>query len=68
MATKNTMIKEKPQSEVKIKAKSKKIYEPHEQEIRDLAETLYANRLENGEPGTAENDWLRAKAYLRRTV
>jgi len=43
-------------------------YEPDEYDIRELAETLYLNRLDTGEPGTAEDDWLRAEAYLRRTV
>jgi hypothetical protein len=39
--------------------------EPDEHEIRELAGNLYQLRLENGEPGTPEVDWLRAEAYLK---
>ena len=68
MATNNSLKKEMLRSEVKFKSRSKKIHEPQISEIFELAETLYANRLENGEPATATIDWQRAEAYLRRTI
>jgi hypothetical protein len=41
-----------------------KKYEPSEEEIRELAETIFYQRIERGEYGTAEEDWLKAKEYL----
>lgn len=52
----------------KVNYESEEQYEPDENDIRELAATLYVSRLETGEPGTAEDDWLRAEAYLRRSV
>jgi hypothetical protein len=41
-----------------------KKYEPSEGEIRELAEIIFHQRMERGEYGTAEEDWLRAEEYL----
>lgn len=84
MATKNPVKKERTSKEKEGNTKSRSNelkqealvtetvyeseYEPEEHKIRELAETLYANRLESGEPGSAIDDWLRAEAYLRRSV
>lgn len=38
---------------------------PTEEEIRELAETLYQQRIYNEEPGSAVDDWLRAEDYLK---
>jgi hypothetical protein len=38
--------------------------EPGEVEIRELAEIIYHQRIERGEYGTAEEDWLKAENYL----
>jgi len=40
---------------------------PGEEDIRNLAEVLYHQRIVHGEPGTAEEDWLQAENYLRST-
>jgi hypothetical protein len=37
---------------------------PNEQHIREKAEEIYFQRVERGEHGTAENDWLEAEAYF----
>ena len=37
---------------------------PGEVEIRELAKILYHQRIERGEYGTAEEDWLKAEDYL----
>lgn len=39
-------------------------YEPSEEEIRELAEIIFHQRIERGEYGTAEEDWLKAEEYL----
>lgn len=41
-----------------------KKYEPSEDEIRELAEIIFYQRVERGESGTAEEDWLEAEEYL----
>lgn len=38
---------------------------PGEVEIREKAEEIYYQRIERGEYGTPEEDWFRAKEYLR---
>jgi len=40
---------------------------PVEEDIRNLAEVLYHQRIINGEAGSAEEDWLQAENYLRST-
>jgi hypothetical protein len=37
---------------------------PSEEDIRVKAEDLYHQRIDRGENGTAENDWLSAENYL----
>lgn len=44
---------------------SSKNCEPGEEEIRELAEILYHQRIDQGEQGNAEEDWLKAEEYLR---
>jgi hypothetical protein len=41
-----------------------KKYEPSEEEIRELAEIIFHQRIDRGEFGTAEEDWLKAEEYL----
>jgi hypothetical protein len=36
-----------------------------EEIIREKANDLYLQRLERGEHGTAENDWIEAEKHLR---
>lgn len=38
---------------------------PTEEEIKELAEILYQQRIDRGEDGTPEGDWLEAEEYLR---
>lgn len=38
---------------------------PLEAEIRDLAEIFFHQRIEKGEYGTAQDDWLKAEEYLK---
>ena len=38
---------------------------PGEKEIREKAMEIYSQRIERGEQGTEENDWLEAENYLR---
>lgn len=49
---------------LKKKQAINKKYEPAEDEIRELAEIVYYQRIERGESGTAEEDWLEAEEYL----
>jgi hypothetical protein len=39
-------------------------HKPSEEEVRELAEILYRQRIDRGEAGTAENDWLQAEEFL----
>jgi len=48
----------------KKKQEISKKYEPSEEEIRALAEIIFYQRIERGEYGTAEEDWLKAEEYL----
>jgi len=48
---------------IKKQAINKK-YQPSEDEIRELAEIIFYQRIERGESGTAEEDWLEAEEYL----
>jgi len=36
---------------------------PSEEEIRELAEVMYHQRIDRGEHGTAEKDWLEAEEF-----
>lgn len=38
---------------------------PGEEEIRERANEIYLQRIELGEQGSAENDWLEAEKYFR---
>jgi hypothetical protein len=42
-----------------------KNYSPSEEEIRELAEILYHQRIDRGEPGSDLDDWFVAESYLR---
>jgi hypothetical protein len=37
---------------------------PTEEEIREKAKEIYLQRIDRGENGTAEDDWLEAKKYF----
>jgi hypothetical protein len=53
---------------VKSKKVAIKYLAPGEEEIRAKAMEIYHQRIERGEEGTPENDWLEAENYLRETV
>jgi hypothetical protein len=53
----------KEQEKSKIVINSKSV--PGEDEIREKAAEIYHQRIDRGENGTAENDWLEAEAYLK---
>ena len=61
--------KSKMKSESKYPAGSKKNIAinsgPGEEEIRERANEIYLQRIELGEQGSAENDWLEAEKYFR---
>ena len=60
-ATKTTTRnKDSVRSSEVTKGKSK----PSEESIRTKAEDLYHQRIDRGEDGTSENDWLTAESYL----
>jgi hypothetical protein len=39
--------------------------QPSVEDIREKANEIYLQRLERGEHGTAENDWIEAEKLLR---
>jgi hypothetical protein len=41
------------------------VQQPQEEDIRELAEILYHQRIARDAPGTAEEDWLTAEDFLR---
>lgn len=53
-------------AKVNTKTKTEKIIKckPSEEEIRELAEILYYQRIDRGEDGSPEEDWYRAEDYL----
>jgi hypothetical protein len=69
MKTSKTISKTGISSDKKKAAKmlkgsiSKKV--SNETEIRNKANEIYQQRIERGEQGTAENDWLEAERYLQ---
>jgi hypothetical protein len=69
MKTSKEKSKPKKTSKVKEVVKNKKAkitkQEPTEEEIRDKAMEIYQQRINRGEHGTAENDWLEAEKSLR---
>ena len=71
MATKTIQKKVKSSESRKIKeiptVNSSKKHEPSEEEIRELAEIFYHQRIDRTEYGTAEEDWLNAEEFLRNT-
>jgi hypothetical protein len=40
---------------------------PSEEVIREKAEEIYCQRIDRGEHGTAEEDWLNAVEYLKES-
>jgi hypothetical protein len=40
-------------------------FRPHEEDIRHKALDLYHSRIERGDFGTPEEDWLEAEEYLK---
>jgi hypothetical protein len=63
--------KSKKESKVKDSVKNKKVsirnFAPREEDIREKANELYMQRLDRGEHGTAENDWIEAEKFLMDT-
>lgn len=42
--------------------------EPGEDQIRQKAEDIYNQRMENGKHGTDLSDWLEAESYLQDSI
>jgi len=55
-------LKSKKAGEVTLKKQM-----PGEEEIREKAKEIYHQRIARGEEGTAENDWLKAEEYLKKS-
>jgi hypothetical protein len=71
---KDSVSKRKKKNSVDIPAKEKTTkkwstkkaqYSPTEDELRAKAEEFYHQRVDRGEYGTAEGDWLAAEEYFR---
>jgi hypothetical protein len=66
--TKSNSTEKKPVAASKA-SKTKKIAAtgttPGESEIRLKAQEIYIDRISRGEPGTPEDDWLRAERLLK---
>jgi hypothetical protein len=61
-ATPKSKTAAKPKAASKVKAQSKT---PTLEEIRKKAEEIYLDRISRGEPGSAEDDWLKAEEVLK---
>jgi hypothetical protein len=65
---KKTKSEEKSKKNDKDQEKNKKVIlvrpKPDEKDIRKKASELYHQRIEKGEHGTAEEDWIEAEKYL----
>ena len=46
---------------------TKTLEQPLDDEIRELAEILYHQRIDRGEPGSEIEDWLTAESYLKNS-
>jgi hypothetical protein len=49
---------------VKIRKNTETKSKPNEEAIRDKAKEIYLQRIDRGEHGTAENDWIEAEKYF----
>jgi hypothetical protein len=63
---KKTGNSKKPLKSKKTGEATMKKQMPGEEEIREKAEEIYHQRIARGEDGTAEGDWLKAEAYLKK--
>lgn len=68
MKNSKSVNKSKKSINVKDSAKSKKVTVsnsvPSEADIREKANEIYNQRIERGEHGTPENDWIEAEKYF----
>jgi hypothetical protein len=68
MKNSKSVSKSKKNDEGKDSVKSKKIIAVNsgttEEDIREKAKEIYLQRVERGEEGTAETDWLEAEKYF----
>ena len=68
MKNSKSISKSKKNDEGKDSVKSKKIIVVNsgttEEDIREKANEIYLHRVERGEEGTAETDWLEAEKYF----
>jgi hypothetical protein len=46
--------------------KKQKTIRPLEDDIREKANEIYLQRIDRGEEGSAENDWIEAEKFLTR--
>jgi hypothetical protein len=68
MKNSKSISKSKKNDEGKDSVKSKKIIVVNsgttEEDIREKANEIYLQRVEHGEDGTAETDWIEAEKYF----
>ena len=68
MKNSKSVSKSKKNDKGKHSVKSKKIIVINsgtsEEDIREKANEIYLQRVERGEDGTAENDWIEAEKYF----
>ena len=68
MKNSKSVNKSKKSINVKDSAESKKVRVsnsvPSEADIREKANKIYNQRIERGEHGTPENDWIEAEKYF----
>jgi hypothetical protein len=68
MKNSKSVNKSKKSNDVKDSAKSKKVTVRNsvtsEADIREKANEIYHQRIERGEHGTPENDWIKAEKYF----
>jgi hypothetical protein len=68
MKNSKSVSKSKKNDDGKDSVKSKKIIVINsgtsEEDIREKANEIYLQRIERGEDGTAETDWLEAEKYF----
>ena len=67
MATNRRQKKTSTTRKVKVTHATSEIknHAPCEEEIRELAEILFHQRIDRGKPGSALDDWFKAETNLR---
>ena len=63
-SVRNTKTSIRNKDSVSSSESNRRKLKPSEEAIRSKAEDIYHQRIDRGEYGTAENDWLAAESYL----